>query len=122
MLSRQRAVEDLLAIMPHPYRRDLLRLTRPHLVIHHIQPTIVPIELMQRREHIIQLGMKSQTLLMVGICPVFSLPSRAGIVLVLHILASVHILIARRQKESKPVIQQPVPISSRSDDVRQRTS
>ena len=72
-------------------------------------------------EHI-QLGMKSQTLLMVGICPVFSLPSRAGIVLVLHILASVHILIARRQKESKPVIQQSVPISSRSDDVRQRTS
>ena len=71
------------------------------------------------REGIVQLTMQSQSLLIVGIRSMLDITTGLGIVIVIHVLSSVHVLITGREKETELVPQHSVAIRKRSDEVGQ---
>ena len=65
--------------------------------------------------------MDSQPLLIVVVLPMLDVSGGFGIVVVGHILASMHILIACGQEQAEPLVEESVSIAHGRIDIRHRT-
>ena len=84
--------------------------TRPHLVIGHHQIAVVPHQLMFRSKRIVYLRVERKPLLVVVIEALLYVSRGLGIVVVCHVLAPVHTLIARGEEQAKFVFEESVPV------------